>query len=233
MKAIILAGGAGTRLRPVTYEIPKPLVPVKKKPILNHLIEFFNRHGISEVAIIASKGHEEDFKRWQKAWAGEIPGEITVFYEEKPEGTFGYLRKLKEWLGNDSFIVTNGDELKEFDLSALVDFHRAQDSVGTVALVQMEDARAYGVPVVNNEGRVTEWLEKPEHPPSNFIHAGFYILKPEVFDVVDPLQEFVMTEKDVFPKLVEMKQLSAMRLDPARWYDCGNLERWEKAMLEW
>lgn len=232
MKAVILAGGAGTRLRPVTYEIPKPLVPVRKKPILNHLIEFFVRQGISDIAIIASRGHEEDFKRWQKAWAGEIPGNYEVFYEEKPEGTFGYLRKLKEWLGDDSFVVTNGDELKDFDLPALIEFHRNKDAVGTLAMVPVDDASAYGVPIVE-DGWVTEFLEKPEHPPSNFIHAGFYILKPEVFDIPDPAQEFVMTEKDIFPVLAARGVLAAMRLEPARWYDCGNLERWEKAMQEW
>ena len=233
MKAVILAGGAGTRLRPVTYEIPKPLVPVRKKPILNHLIEFFVRHGVEDIAIVASRGHEEDFKRWQKAWAGEIPGNVSIFYEEKPEGTFGYLRKLKSWIGNDSFIVSNGDELKEFDLGALMDFHRAKGATGTVATVPVDDARAYGVPVTDEDGMVVEWLEKPENPPSKFVHAGFYILKPEVLDMPDPDQEFVMTEKDVFPKLVELGQLNAMRLEPARWYDCGTLERWERAMQEW
>jgi NDP-sugar pyrophosphorylase family protein len=232
MKAVILAGGAGTRLRPVTYEIPKPLVPVRKKPILNHLIEFFNRHGVSDIAVVASKEHEEDFRRWEKAWAGEIPGSYKIFYEEKPQGTFGYLRRLKEWLGGDSFIVTNGDELKDFDLGALMDFHRQKDALGTLATVPVEDARAYGVPVVE-DGWVKEFLDKPENPPSNFIHAGFYILKPEVLDIPDPKQEFVMTEVDIFPVLAGRGALAAMRLEPVRWYDCGTLERWQKAMQEW
>jgi NDP-sugar pyrophosphorylase family protein len=232
MKAVILAGGAGTRLRPITYEIPKPLVPVKKKPILNHLIEFFNRHGITDIAVVASRMHEEDFRRWQKAWAGEIPGVHEVFYEDKPEGTFGYLRKLKKWLGNDSFIVTNGDELKDFDLPALMEFHLNKGSIATLATVPVDDPHAYGVPIVE-DGWVTEFLEKPENPPSNFINSGLYVFKPEVFDIPDAAQEFVMSEKDIFPVLAARGALAAMRMDPARWYDCGNLERWEKAMQEW
>lgn len=235
MKAIILAGGAGTRLRPVTYEIPKPLVPVKKKPILNHLIELLVRHDIPEIAVLASREHEEDFKRWQKAWSGEIP-EVRIEYEDKPEGTFGGLRRLKEWIGDDHFVVSNGDELKDFDVRGIVDFHRKEGAVVTLALVEVPDARHYGVPVLETgqtRGRVKEYYEKPEQPPSNFVSAGFYVMSPEVFACVDPDQEFVMTEVDVSPKLTKEGKLAAMRMEGGRWYDCGTLERWERAMKEW
>lgn len=237
MKAVILAGGAGTRLRPVTYEIPKPLVPVKKKPILNHLLEFFKKHDFDDVAILANREHEEDFRRWQKAWDGELPVPIKIFYEDKPQGTFGGLRDVvRPWLGNEAFLLSNGDELKDFDLTALHDFHKKHGALATIASVGVEDARPFGIPMIEggaNKGRVTHFLEKPENPPSNFINSGLYIFEPGIFEYSDPAQEYVMTEKDVFPRLASEGKLAAMQMDPSRWYECGTLERWEKAMQEW
>ena len=234
MKAIILAGGAGTRLRPVTYEIPKPLVPVKKKPILNHLIELFAKHGVSDIAVLASREHEEDFRRWQKAWHGEVP-EVLVEYEDSPEGTFGGIRRLRGWIGDDHFLVSNGDELKDFDIISIIDFHKKEGAVGTLALVEVPDPHRYGVPTLpagHKSGRVIKMEEKPEHPSSNFVSAGFYVFSPEVFDYV-PAKTFVMTELDISPRLAAEGKLAAMRMEGGRWYDCGTLERWEKAMNEW
>jgi len=233
MKAVILAGGAGTRLRPVTYEIPKPLVPVRKKPIINHLIELFQRHNINEVAILASKSHEDDFRRWQKAWEDELAqAKINIFYEEKPRGTFGGLQMLKEWLGDKNFVLTNGDELKDLDLGKLIEIHLAQAPIGTIALVQAEKPQEYGVPILDGTV-ITQFLEKPEDPPSNFINSGLYVFSPGVFDYADFSQEHIMTEKDIFPKLAAEGRLHGFKIENGRWYDCGNLERWEKAMREW
>jgi NDP-sugar pyrophosphorylase family protein len=123
MKAVILVGGNGTRLRPVTYEIPKPLITVKKKPIVNHLIELFARHGVTEIALLAAHSHKDDFERWERGWAHELPVKnIHIFYEESPRGTFGGLSLLAGWLGTERFILSNGDELKDFDLTKLVQF---------------------------------------------------------------------------------------------------------------
>src|SRR3989344_7955330 len=110
MKAVILAGGAGSRLQPVTYEIPKPLLPVKKKPIINYLAELFRAHGVDDIAVLVARSHQEDFERWQKQWAQTLPP-ITLFYEETPRGTFGGMQQLQAWLCGESFILSNGDEL--------------------------------------------------------------------------------------------------------------------------
>ena len=233
MRAIILAGGLGTRLRPVTYEIPKPLLTVKKKPILNHLIDLFTRHGIHEIGVVVSRAHEADFLRWQKAWKGEMPDEkISIFFEEKPSGTFGWLKYLRDWIGNEKFILSNGDELKDFDLGKLRIFHEAHGPVATIALVKVPNPQDYGVPVLNGH-HVVEFLEKPETPPTNFISSGLYMLEPSIFKYADLSKDFVMIEHDVFPRVAKEGKLIGFKFQDSRWYDCGNLARWEKAIREW
>jgi mannose-1-phosphate guanylyltransferase len=234
MKAVILVGGEGTRLRPVTYEIPKPLVPVKKKPIINHLIELFARYGINDIALLASTDHKEDFARWERVWAEELPptSKISTFYEEKPRGTFGGLFLLRDWLGDENFILSNGDELKDFDLHALIAAHTAAGSIGTIALAEVPNPNEYGVPIMEGD-RIVEFLEKPQNPPSNYNSSGLYVSHPSVFGYADATQEFIMIEKNIFPALANDGKLIGIKLENARWYDCGTLERWEKAIKEW
>lgn len=233
MKAILLAGGLGTRLRPITYEIPKPLLTVKKKPIVNHLIDLFQRYGIEDVAVLASIGHQDDFLKWRDAWKNDLPSEkISMFFEEKPRGTFGGVEMLRDWLDGGSFILSNGDELKDFDLKKLIDFHDVRKPVGTIALVSVEKPQEYGVPILHGH-LIKEFLEKPQNPPSNFVSSGLYLLESEVFDYADFSKEVLMIEKDIFPKLAAGGKLYGLKMEGARWYDCGNLERWEKAIKEW
>ncbi len=223
----------GTRLRPITYEIPKPLVPVKKKPIVNHLIEFLTRHGVEEVALIASRGHYDDFRRWLKAWGDELPTQkVSMFYEEKPRGTFGGFEMLREWIGTEPFIAMNGDDLREMDMSGMIDLHKKEGALGTLALIELPSAVGKGVPIMEGN-RITEFLEKPENPPSNFISAGTYLLDPKVFDYVDFSQEYIMIEKDLFPKLAAAGKLFGYKIKEGRWYDCGTIPGWEKAIQEW
>lgn len=233
MKAVILVGGKGTRLRPITYEIPKPLVPVKKRPIINHLISFFWKNKVTGFALLASREHEDDFAKWRKVWGHELPMErIQVFYEDEPRGTLGGLELLTDWLGPDDFIVSNGDELKECELQELTEFHKSHDGLATIWLVSVPNAHEYGVPVLR-ETRVVEFLEKPENPPSSYINSGLYLFHPDVLKYVDFSQKGeIMTERHLFPALARAGKLHGLRL-AGRWYDCGNLERWEKAIKEW
>ena len=232
MKAVILVGGEGTRLRPITYEIPKPLLTVKKVPIVNHLIDLMVKHEIRDIALLASSVHKEDFAKWNYLWSRDLPqANITIFFEDKPRGTFGGLGALRDWLGEESFILSNGDELKDFDLTSLVKFHHDQRSVATIALVAVPNAREYGVPVM--EGNlIKKFLEKPENPPSDFISSGIYVLEPSVFKYADFSKDFLMIEKDIFPRLAAAGKLAGLKMY-GRWYDCGNLERWEMAIKEW
>lgn len=231
MKAIILAGGLGTRLRPITYEIPKPLITVKKRPIINYIIDLFRNHGVGEVGVIVSREHEGDFLHWKKDWQDELAN-VSLFYEEKPAGTFGWLKNLRDWVGNEKFILSNGDELKDFDLTALKNFHERHAPVATIALVKVPNPHEYGVPILADH-LVQDFLEKPALPPSEFVNSGLYILEPSIFDFANLGEEYLMIEKDVFPHVAKAGKLAGMKMENSRWYDCGNLERWEKAIKEW
>lgn len=228
MKTIILAGGMGTRLRPITYEIPKPLIPVKKKPIVSHLISLLQKHDIDNIGLLISKEHEDDYKKWQK----HSPHNPEIFVETKPHGTFGWLKNLKDWLGSESFAVINGDTLLDIDVAELRKAHALHDPTATLALVHADDAKDRGL-VKLEDGYITDFAyRKGENDPS-LISAGFVIFKPSVFNVVDPKQEIVSIEDDVLPKLAENKELIGHVYENGRCYDCGTLERWEKAIKEW
>lgn len=220
-KAVILAGGKGTRLYPITKEIPKPLLPINKKPIINYLVDLFKSHGIKEIAVLASKEDRQDFEWWKKRYYSK--DDIRLVVEEKPLGTFGGLYLLKEWIGNKKFFLTNGDELKKIDLNKMADFH---NNLGTIALVEVENPKDYGV-VVCNGGKVKEFLEKPENPISNYINAGLYLLDSEILDYCKP--EFLMIEKDIFPQLAQGGKLGGFKFN-GYWTDCGTWERYEKAL---
>ncbi|HTY39758.1 MAG TPA: nucleotidyltransferase family protein [Candidatus Paceibacterota bacterium] len=233
MKAVVLVGGLGTRLRPITFEIPKPLIPVKKRPILNHTIAWLRRHGISEVALLASRAHAEDFRRWERAWADELDGvKITTFFEEKPRGTLGGLPLVRAWMGSGPVVISNGDDLKDFDVQRMLAHHRRLGGLATVALFRVPDARPYGVPVLDGD-RVVDFLEKPDVPPSDYVNGGLYVFDPVIFDGLDYTKNELMIERDLLPMLAKRGQLFAFRDAEARCYDCGTLERWEKAMREW
>jgi len=233
LKAIILAGGLGTRLRPITYEIPKPLLTVKKKPIINYLIELFLRYDISEIGVLTNNENKDDFVFWQKNLSDNLASKIQLFFSEKRRGTFGELEYVKDWLGdNTRFILSNGDELKDFDLKNLFDFHNEHRPIGTIALVHVPNPHEYGVPILENH-IIKEFLEKPQNPPSNFISSGLYILESEIFNYADFSKEILMIEKDIFPKLANEGKLIGLKMEGGKWCDCGTLERWERAIKDW
>lgn len=233
-KAVILAGGKGTRLYPVTKEIPKPLLPVRGKPIVNYLVDLFYAYGIKEVAMLVSGDFREEFEWWKKRHyplTGSKCGSRIVFFEEKePLGTFGGLHFLKDWIGDKEFFLTNGDELKQIDLGQMAEFHKKRQPIGTIALAKVPNPQDYGV-VVCNSDKVLEFLEKPANPPSNYINSGLYLLSPEIFQYHEG-PKFTMIEKDIFPRLAKEQKLLAFKFR-GRWMDCGTWERYEKALTEW
>ncbi len=233
MKLVIQAGGSGTRLRPVTLETPKPLVTVKKKPIINHLVEFFGRYGVDDVIININKNHAEDYEWWQRRYKKQLPRKLKIVAEPSALGTFGGFKHLKPHL-KARFVLSWGDELKDFNLTELIKAHEnnPQHPVATIALVKVDDPSNYGVPIMEGN-MVKEFLEKPKNPPSNFVNSGLVILEPEVFKYADFSKGFLMIEKDIYPKLAALGKLAGHKIENGRWYDCGTLERWEKAIKEW
>ena len=227
-KAIILAGGKGTRLYPITYEIPKPLLPVKKKPIINYLVDLFSEQGIREIAVVINKDFKEEFDWWQKRYYPK--NKIKFLEEKKPLGTFGGLYYLKEWLSNSPFFFTNGDELKKIDLKKMVEFHNQKSVLGTIALIEVGNPQDYGV-VTCKKGFVKEFLEKPKNPPTNYINSGLYLLNPDIFSY-HPGPKFSMIETDIFPTLAKEKKLAGFKFN-GKWTDCGTWERYSNAIQNW
>jgi NDP-sugar pyrophosphorylase family protein len=234
--AVILAGGSGTRLRPVTLEIPKPLVPVQGVPIVSWQARWLARYGIEEITVVIAPKWRSQFVRWAEEIAKVVPVKIVLHEESEPMGTLGAMVHHLRDRWTQPIIVTNGDELKGLDLRALELTHqalKAEDARhgATVGLIRVFNPSDYGVAELDGD-RVVKFHEKPAHPPTNLISSGLYLVEPSVFAEVDRSQPFLMFEKDLFPRLAEERRLGGATLE-GPWYDCGTLERWEKAIAEW
>lgn len=227
-KAVILVGGKGTRLRPLTDNTPKGLLRVGDKTIVEHLFDLFKKYGIRDV--ILSIGHlKEQFKEYFGD-GSRFGMNITYVEEDKPLGTAGPLRRARDLL-TDSFIVTNGDELKDISIDRMFRLHKRKDALGTIALTSVHDPTQYGVAKLEGS-RIVDFVEKPkkEDAPSNLINAGFYILEPEVLDLIP--EGFSMLERDVFPKLARMHRLRGFPFS-GQWFDMGTPERYEETKKKW
>src|SRR4029077_18125462 len=196
MKAMVLAAGLGTRLRPLTYEITKPMVPVLDRPVVEDILDLLQRHGFSEV--IANLHY---FPESIRAYFGE---RLAYRYEPELLGTAGGVRACAEFFGDQPFLVISGDALTDIDLTALVARHRDSEGIATLAVKQVADTREYGVVLHDREGRVTGFQEKPdpEEALSDLGNCGVYIFDPAIFDYF-PERPFVDWAQDVFPALLD------------------------------
>ncbi len=232
-QAVILAGGEGTRLRPVTLEIPKPLIPVQGKPIITWQAEWLARGGVSSIIVIVRPRWKKHFEEWKEERKEQMPNlSIELWEEVEPMGTLGAIAGPLRERFQAPFIVTNGDELKGLDLAALEAFHKGEtEALATIALVQVANPSEYGVAEL--EGTfIKRFHEKPAVPPSNLISSGLYVIEPRALDLVAKGSLFLMFEKDLFPMLAQRKELGGCPLN-GHWFDCGTLERWERAIREW
>lgn len=228
MQAILLVGGEGTRLRPLTADIPKPAVTLVDRPFLAFAIEWLAVHGVSEVVLAC--GFLPDVLR--KALAGEEERSgvrITYAVEPEPLGTAGAIRFAAETLGErleDRFLALNGDVLADLDLTALLRAHEERGARATIGLHQVDDSSAYGLVSCGPDGAVLEFTEKSGEAIPGEINAGAYVLERSVFELIAP-GTAVSIEREVFPRLVGAG-LSALRLD-GYWMDIGTPERYLQA----
>lgn len=229
MKGFILAGGEGTRLDPVSLEIPKPLITVKKIPVLNYLVDLFLKYDINDIKINIQRKHIQDFYKWKATYYPHRKIEFVI--EEEPSGTFGPLMKVEEDWFTEPIIISHGDELKDFDIAKMYSWHIEKGALATIGLVQVENPRDYGVVIMDGD-KITKFVQKPQNPPSNYISCGLFVFNPEVKDYYPKGAKFAMWEEVLFPKLAEEGKLYGYKLK-GRWMDVGTFERWEKAILEW
>lgn len=233
MKAIVLAGGEGTRLRPLTYTTPKPLIPVQGKTLTEQNLDILKKAGVTEVVLGISYMADKIKDYFQNH---PFPGiKIDYIVEEKPMGTAGPLLILKRMgcLYDQDFIVINGDNLFALDLKKWIDFHKKNSAGVTIALSVVEDVTPYGVARMDGD-KIVEFVEKPkpEEAPSNLINSGYYIFSPEVFNYIDDSKDFIMLEKDVFPAMAKTGRLYGFR-DEGQWFDTGTPERYESVKKNW
>jgi len=220
MKAVVLVGGEGTRLRPLTLSVPKQMLPVGGRPMIERVLEWLRSHGITEAVL--SLGYRPD--AFMEAYpSGESCGvKLAYAVEPSPLDTAGAIRFAALEAGLDeTFVVVNGDVLTDLDLTGLVAFHRDRRAEATIALTPVADPSAFGVVATDDSGRVEAFVEKPPpgEAPTNLINAGTYVLERSVIDRV-PSGRRVSIERETFPQLVAEKTMFAMGSDAA-WLDAG------------
>jgi mannose-1-phosphate guanylyltransferase len=224
VQALILAGGEGTRLRPLTYTVAKPVLPLAGRPHIAYVIDWLVRHGVDDVII--SCGFLADGMR--KTLAELEPG-AEIRYAEEPDarGTAGAIRFAEEMLA-ERFLVLNGDILCDLDLTALIEQHGSTGAQATIALYPVADPTGYGLIHRHDDGEVTEFLEKPEPDQidTDEINAGAYLLERSVLDEIPP-DRAVSIEREVFPRLIG-KGLYGIRLE-GYWIDIGTPDRYLEA----
>ena len=210
-KAIILSGGWGTRLRPLTCTIPKTLIPIVNKPVIERQILLLKAAGVKEI-VLAVSVMDDVIKNYFKE--GEKLG-IKIHYtgEKHPKGTAGAMKLAEDYLKDDNFFMLNGDVILNYDMGEMLKFHIKNKGIGTIAGKTVDDPSRYGVLIVNSEThQLLKFLEKDDYSPPNGkivpmpINAGVYILEPEIFSFVEPNKK-VSIERQVFPRVADEKKL--------------------------
>jgi len=217
MKAVLLVGGKGTRLRPLTYRIPKPLVPVMGKPLMMHVIDSLPEE-VDETIIPV--GYKRDV---MEEYLRRNPPRrrITIVEESEPMGTGGAVKNVEDYI-DGPFLVINGDSISSLDMDTFVGYHRRKKAFATISLWEVDDPTPFGVVDIDPEGRIHQFQEKPtrEEAASLLINAGAYALDHEVLDYID--DGFVSMEREVFPRIIE-RGMYGLRFE-GYWVDCGTRE---------
>jgi mannose-1-phosphate guanylyltransferase/phosphomannomutase len=230
MKAVVMAGGEGTRLRPLTSNQPKPMVPIVGKPCMEHIVELLRAHGFEDIIVTlafmpqAIRGY---------FGAGETHG-ISIRYsvEESPAGTAGSV-KLAEGALDEPFLVISGDALCDIDLRKLVQFHQEKEAIVTIGLKSVDNPLEFGIVVTDSDGRVERFLEKPSWGQvfTDTINTGIYVLDPEVLRHIPDDRPFDFS-KELFPLLLEMGRPIYGYVADGYWQDIGNLDQYRQANFD-
>lgn len=232
-KAMLLAAGAGTRLRPLTYETPKPMVPVVNRPVIHHVLDNLLKHGVEDVMVNLHnhpeqvRGYCGDGSRWSLG--------LRYSLEKKLMGTAGSIKvpAVEKFLKDGPFFVMSGDGLSDIDLTAMWNFHRKRGAIATMAVKRVDARFEYGVTMTDGGQRIKGFLEKPSWGDvfSNKVNTGIYLFEPEVLKLIPKGKPYDFGH-DLWPKLLKMKKPIFAYETDAYWCDVGNLPEYRRAQAD-
>lgn len=227
MKGVILVGGEGTRLRPLTSRLPKPMAPIANEPFLVRMIEWIKSYGITD--IVLAMCYLPDRIREQLGDGSSLGVSLTYVVEDSPLGTAGAVKNAAGHI-DDTCFVFNGDILTDLDLGAMLENHKKVGARVSISLTEVEDPSQFGVVEMDRNGRIERFTEKPkrEDARSNWINAGTYIVNPDVLDLV-PENEFWMFERNLFPDLLSEGSLLQGYQSSSYWLDLGTPAKYREA----
>jgi len=227
MKAMILAAGVGSRLDPLTRSIPKPMVPIVNRPVMEHLINLLKRHGVTE--IVANIHYLGDQVTDYFGDGSRFGVQLRYSEETTLLGSAGGVKRVEDFF-DDTFIVVGADDLADIDLTKLLRQHKERKAFASIALSLVDDPSEYGIVLTNERGRITRFVEKPRAGAifSDTANTGIYIFEPEILDLI-PKGVFYDFGKDLFPILVEQRKPFYGILTSGYWRDVGNLQMYRQA----
>lgn len=228
-QAVILAAGKGVRWRPLTYQIPKALIPIKGRPILEIIIEKLKEYSIKNIFVVIGNLGEKIKEYFGE---GKKFGVKIIYIQDKiQKGTAPALKAAEKFLKKETFLCWYVDELAEIDLFDFVDFHFQQKGIATIAISSVSDPKDYGIVKIKGP-RIVEFLEKPkkEKIRSYLVNSGIFVFEPEIFNYID--SQTLSLEKETFPKLIREKRLFGY-LFGGKWFDIGIPQNYLKALKEW
>ena len=221
MKACIMCGGTGTRLRPLTFKRPKPMIPISNKPSVLHLIEHLAKEGFNEIVItLGYKGEDVE----EELGDGSIYGvHIDYVYEKEKLGTAGSVKNARDLLGNEPFIVVGGDHVMTLNLREMFRFHQKNNAAVTIGLLSIDDPREFGIADMDIDNRILRFFEKPKAGEifSNLASTGIYVCDPSIFDKIPNGKKFDFA-KDLFPRMLESNERINGILVRGKWTDVGS-----------
>lgn len=235
MKAMILAAGVGSRLDPLTRNVPKPMVPVINQPVMSHIIALLARHGFTDICCNTHYLAEQI----EAYFAQNPPAGVTMQFNREAEllGTAGGVKRVAEERGffdNEPFLVIGGDDLTAVDLTAMLEFHKSSGALATIALTQVSDPSQFGVVLLEDMndphgGAIKRFVEKPPRgtAPSNLVNTGIYLFQPEILDAI-PTGQFYDFGKQVFPEILEAGKTFVGYKTEDYWRDVGNLREYRE-----
>ena len=231
MKAVVMAGGEGSRLRPLTSRRPKPLAPVVNKPVMEHIVDLLRKHGVREIVATLHYLADEIESYFGDGTAFGVSMKYVV--EDTPLGTAGAVKLAEDMLSDEPFLIISGDALTDLDLTAFTEEHKRTGAQATIALQRVSNPLEFGVVITDENRRITRFLEKPSWGEifSDTINTGIYVLDPSVFAYMERGKNYDFS-RDLFPRMLYEGKLVQGFVTEDYWTDIGNLQQYQQANFD-